>query len=185
LRIAAESSHLGWAAAHMDRDRALCVRTGPTLALWLSMTTFSDSKSLLRIDDAEDPNTELGLASSTSRSFGVPGTQASGTIVFSSLCIMAGLGVAGLFGLHAYVHRDDPPLSVDALPAASPAPQLAVFLPQVSSARLTAAPSADAPAVAPSEPISAPAVSKTSRPTVVAETADKPGASESASDNPY
>lgn len=102
--------------------------------------------------------------------------------MFSSLCIMAGLGVGGLFGLHAYVHRDDPPQSVEALPSASLVPQPVILPPEVSSAALTAAP---APAVPPSEAVSPPAASKASQPAVVAATTDKLGASGSASDNPY
>ncbi len=161
------------------------------------MTAFSDSKRLIRIDDAEGPNTALDFArraaspqeglqeTSASRSYAVPGTQASGTIVFSSLCIMAGLGVGGFFGLHAYVHRNDPPRSgVAALPTASPVPQPALLPPQASSAGLTDAPRADTPAVSPSEQISARTV-KTAQPAAFAATADKPAASESASDNPY
>jgi hypothetical protein len=161
------------------------------------MITLSDSKRLILIDDAEDPDTALGFArqansaqdgpqgTSTSRSYAVPGIHASGTIVFSSLCVMAGLGVGGFLGLHAYVHRDDPPRSVVALPAASPMPQLALLAPQASSAGLTDAPRADIPPVSPSEPILARSLSKTARPAAVATTADKAAPSESASDNPY
>jgi hypothetical protein len=157
------------------------------------MTTFSDSKRLVRIDNAEEPNTALGSArratsrqtglqgSAASRSYALPGLQASGRIVFSSLFIMAGLGVGGVFGFHAYVHRDDPPLLVDALPAASQVPQPAILPLQVSSAGLDAAPQPGGP---PFEPISARAVSRTMRHAAVAAASDKPATSES-SDNPY
>lgn len=172
-----------------DASSPRCVRAGPTLAPWLSMTTLSDSNRLVRVDDAEDLDTALRLARRASSSQDdlqgrSAGVQASGTIVFSSLFIMAGLGVGGAFGLHAYVHRNDPPLSVDALPPASTVLQPDILPPRVSSAALTAAPSADAPAAAPPEPISR-AVSKASRPPAVAATDNKSAPSKSASDNPY
>jgi hypothetical protein len=125
-------------------------------------------------------DTQVGLSSYTPS-----GVEASGSMVLSSLLIMAGLGIGGFFGLHAYVHRDDPRPSVNALPAASPVPESAILQPQLLSAGLAAIPSAEAPAVAPVDPVSTPPVSKTSRSGVVTATADKPAASESASDNPY
>src|SRR5580658_4968611 len=60
---------------------------GPTFALRVPMATFSPSK----------------------RSDPLPGIQASGAIVFASIFMLLGLGVGGLLGLHAYVHRSAPP----------------------------------------------------------------------------
>jgi hypothetical protein len=53
------------------------------------------------------------------------GVPASGAIVFSSLFVLLSLGVCGILGLHAYVHRDDsirrdaPPQVILAAPSES------------------------------------------------------------------
>jgi hypothetical protein len=65
-------------------------RAGPTLALTPAMTTFGSARS-----SASQPDY---------RPSGIP---ASGSIVFSSLFVLAGLGFIGFLGLHAYVHRND------------------------------------------------------------------------------
>jgi|HubBroStandDraft_1064217.scaffolds.fasta_scaffold01361_1 hypothetical protein len=74
---------------------------GPTFALRVPMATFSPSK----------------------RSDPLPGIQASGAIVFASIFMLLGLGVGGLLGLHAYVHRSDPPVLLIEIPAGSTVPR--------------------------------------------------------------
>jgi hypothetical protein len=127
------------------------------------MTTFSPSK----------------------RSYPPPGIQASGPIVFASLFMLLGLGVGGFLGLHAYVHRSDPPLSLIEIPADSTVPRQAILPPLVSTAESTTAPSAEAPPAGPVAAVSAVAVSRTTLHAAVAAVSDKPAASEALSDNPY
>jgi hypothetical protein len=127
------------------------------------MTTFSPSK----------------------RGYPLPGTQASGAILFASLFMLLGLGVGGFLGLHAYVHRSDPPLSLIEIPAGSTVPRQATLFPPVSSAESTTAPSAEAPPAKPVAAVSAVAVSRTTPHVAFAAVSDRPAASEALSDNPY
>jgi hypothetical protein len=90
------------------------------------MTTFGSARS-----SASQPDLQQGFADPSYRPPGIP---ASGSIVFSSLFVLVGLGVVGFLGLHAYVHRNDaihaddsPSLVVTApnpaeMPSAQPAP---------------------------------------------------------------
>ena len=74
---------------------------------------------MVRARDAEEAPGARGSASGSasppedfqgsfgSPSYPLPGVQASGAIVVSSLSVLLGLGAVGLMGLHAYVHRYD------------------------------------------------------------------------------
>jgi hypothetical protein len=95
----------GVRAWELDLKRPPVLSVGPTFALQVAMTTLSPSKR---------PRT--GEPTLVSRTYPLPGTQASGAIVFASLFILLGLGVGGFLGLHAYVHRSDPPASPSSLP---------------------------------------------------------------------
>jgi hypothetical protein len=127
------------------------------------MTTFSPSK----------------------RSYPPQGTQASGAIVFASLFILLGLGVGGLLGLHAYVHRSDPPVSLVEIPSGSTVPRQVALPVLLPSAESTTAPSAEAPPAKPIAAVWAVAVSRTTVHEAVAAVSDKAAASEAVSDNPY
>jgi len=77
-----------------------------------------------------------------------PGVPASGSIVFSSLFVLFGLGIGGFVSLHAYVHRNDsasrndPTLSLVATPSAG---NLPVAEPSATSASTLEATAASAP----------------------------------------
>jgi hypothetical protein len=105
------------------------------------------------LGSARSPASELDPSELlVDRNYRLPGVPASGTIVFTSLFLLLGLGAGGLIGLHAYVHRNDSPHYDDA-------PRLVIAAPS----RLPDVPSAE-PGVDPAEPqVEAPAASARTR----------------------